>query len=362
MSARLEVDIRHRLGALSLDVAFASAGPVTVLFGRSGSGKTSLANIIAGLIRPDAGRVVCGDTVLADSGTRLFLPAHRRRIGYVFQDARLFPHLTVRRNLLYGRWFAGRGEAGPPFDRMVDLLGLGALLDRRPDSLSGGEKQRVAIGRALLAQPRLLVMDEPLASLDEGRKDEILGHIEQIAAAATVPIVYVTHSVREVIRLASHLALIDNGRLQAFGPLAAMLGRIGPAGETGPGEPVVLLDAVVAGIDPVFGLAHLETGIGGIEIARAGLRPGQRVRIRILASDVMLALRAPEAISARNLIAAEVVDLQPVPDGTNARVDVHLRAGDTAFPARITAKARHELGLAPGARVVAVIKSVAIES
>lgn len=362
MSGRLEVDIRHRLGALALEAAFTSDGPVTVLFGRSGSGKTSLANVIAGLIRPEAGRVVCGDAVLSDAGRRLFVPVHQRRIGYVFQDARLFPHLTVRRNLLYGRWFAGRDAAGPPFEEIVDLLGLGALLDRRPDRLSGGEKQRVAIGRALLARPRLLVMDEPLASLDEARKDEIIVYIAQIATSAKVPIVYVTHSVREVIRLASHVALMDNGRLQAFGPLATMLGRIGPAGETGPAEPGVLLEAVVREVDPAFGLAHLDTGMGGIEIARAGLRPGQRVRIRILASDVMLALRAPEAISARNLIAAQVIDLAPVPDGTGARVDAHLRAGQTTFAARITTKACHELGLVTGARVVAVIKSVAIES
>ncbi|HRO12272.1 molybdenum ABC transporter ATP-binding protein, partial [Amaricoccus sp.] len=184
----LAVDVRQRLGAFSLDVAFESAGRLTALFGHSGSGKTTLVNLIAGLSRPGEGRIAIDGHVLVDTATRTFLAPHRRRIGYVFQDARLFPHLTVRQNLAYGRLFSPRRERWADVPRIVEMLGIGELLDRRPARLSGGEKSRVAIGRALAASPRLVLMDEPLASLDEARKAEILPYIERLRDALGIPI------------------------------------------------------------------------------------------------------------------------------------------------------------------------------
>jgi molybdate transport system ATP-binding protein len=209
----LEVDVEHRLGAFRLAVAFIAQDGVTALFGPSGSGKTTLVNIIAGLIRPERGRVAVGGTVLVDCAAGTWLPPHRRRIGYVFQDGRLFPHLTVRRNLLYGRLFTPRLERAASLEQVVELLGIGDLLQRRPASLSGGEKQRVAIGRALLADPRLLLMDEPLAGLDEARREEILPYLERLRDRARLPIVYVSHVAAEVERLASTVVRLEAGRL-----------------------------------------------------------------------------------------------------------------------------------------------------
>src|SRR6185295_18647990 len=210
------VDIKHRLGDFTLDAQFETSVGLVALLGRSGSGKTSIINTIAGLINPDHGRVTIDDLVLIDTTRGIFIPPHRRRIGYVFQEGRLFPHLTVHQNLLYGRWFAPR-EAGGDFDGVVELLGIGGLLDRRPGRLSGGEKQRVAIGRALLAKPRLLLMDEPLASLDDARKAEILPYIEKLRDESEIPIVYVSHAVAEVARLAATIVVLADGRVEATG-------------------------------------------------------------------------------------------------------------------------------------------------
>src|SRR5271163_1709361 len=222
----LEVDIEHRLGAFALDIHFASGRGLTVLFGRSGAGKTSVVNAIAGLIRPQRGHIAVDGAVLLDTERGVFIPAHRRRIGYVFQEGRLFPHLTVRQNLLFGRWFAPR-DAAARFNDVVELLGIGPLLARRPGRLSGGEKQRVAIGRALLANPRLLLMDEPLASLDAARKDEILPYLERLRDGAMVPIVYVSHAAAEVARLATTIVLIADGSVRAVGPVAEVMGQAG---------------------------------------------------------------------------------------------------------------------------------------
>ena len=214
----LDVDIDHRRGAFRLQARFTAAPGLTALFGRSGSGKTSLVNIVGGLIRPDRGRVTIDGQTLVDTERSVFVPAHRRRIGYVFQDSRLFPHLSVRRNLLYGRWFVrGSGGATADLGAVIDLLGIGHLLERHPDSLSGGEKQRVAIGRALLARPRLLLMDEPLASLDEARRAEILPYIERLRDEAGVPILYVSHSVAEVARLATAVVILGEARSRRSG-------------------------------------------------------------------------------------------------------------------------------------------------
>lgn len=199
----LIVEAKQRLGAFSLDAAFTSERGVTALFGRSGSGKTSMIRIIAGLARPDEGRVVLDGEVLTETATGILVAKHRRRFGYVFQEARLFPHLSIRANLSYGRWFAARPAHSESFDHIVDLLGIETLLERSPSKLSGGEKQRVAIGRALLSSPRLLLMDEPLAALDDARKAEILPYLQRLRDETDIPIVYVSHSIAEVAQLAN---------------------------------------------------------------------------------------------------------------------------------------------------------------
>jgi molybdate transport system ATP-binding protein len=209
----IAVSITHRQGDFSLDVAFEADARVVALFGPSGSGKTTVLNIIAGLVRPKQARVVVQDRVLSDTQRGIFVPPHKRRVGYVFQDGRLFPHLTVRRNLAYGRWFTPPAAHWAKPDEVVALLGIGHLLDRSPRTLSGGEKQRVAIGRALLASPRLLLMDEPLASLDETRKRETLPYIERIRDELSIPIVYVSHSLAEVERLTDTIVRLEAGRV-----------------------------------------------------------------------------------------------------------------------------------------------------
>jgi molybdate transport system ATP-binding protein len=222
----LNVEVRTRLGVFLLDAGFATEGGVTAIFGRSGSGKTTLINIIAGLVRPEHGRVVLDKEVLLDTARGIDMPAYRRRIGYVFQEGRLFPHLNVRQNLLYGRWFAADDRGQESFDAVVEMLALGALLKRGTAKLSGGEKQRVAIGRALLASPRLLLMDEPLSSLDHQRKLEVVPYLERLRDQADVPIIYVSHSVPEVARLATTVVLIEDGKIVASGPTSQMMKRM----------------------------------------------------------------------------------------------------------------------------------------
>ena len=221
----LEVDVYRRLGAFTLDVRFTTDGGLTALFGRSGSGKTSLINIISGLLRPDRGRVAVDGKVLVDTARGVFVPAHRRRLGYIFQEPRLFPHLNVRQNLLYGHWFTPEKQRRERLERIIELLGIGGLLSRGPSLLSGGEKQRVAIGRALLASPHLLLMDEPLASLDEARKAEILPYLERLRDESRVPIVYVSHSVPEITRLATTMVLLSDGRVATTGTVSEIMGR-----------------------------------------------------------------------------------------------------------------------------------------
>jgi molybdate transport system ATP-binding protein len=223
-----EVTAKKKLGDFSLDMRFDSKAPVTALFGPSGSGKTSVANAISGLLKPDEGRIVVGDQVLFDSKARINVPVHRRRVRVIFQESRLFPHLNVRQNLLFGRWLA-RKSAGNEFDEVVHLLGIEKLLKRRPRTLSGGERQRVAIGRALLADPAALLMDEPLASLDQARKQEILPYLEKLVAGARVPILYVSHAREEIERLAQTVVTIEDGRVKSVGATIGKPQQAAPA-------------------------------------------------------------------------------------------------------------------------------------
>jgi len=354
---RLEVSIGKRLGAFALEAEFASEGGVTALFGRSGSGKTSVLNAIAGLLRPERGRIALDGEPLFDAAARIDLPAHRRRVGYVFQEGRLMPHLSVRQNLLYGRRFAGRSGPGE-MEHVVSLLGLGTLLERRPYDLSGGEKQRVAIGRALLAEPRILLMDEPLAALDAPRKSEILYYVERLRDELDVPIVYVSHALEEVVRLADTVVVMSEGRALDSGTVGETMARMELRPFLGRFEGGAVIEARVAEHDLEMGLARLDFPGGVLYAPDVDALVGERVRVRIRARDVSLALARPEAISMLNVLAGTVA---AIGEASGASVDVQLDVAGTALIARITRKSAAALGLAPGVPVYALIKSVAID-
>jgi molybdate transport system ATP-binding protein len=357
--AMLSVAIQHQQGDFAIDAAFDSEGGLTALFGRSGAGKTSVVNAIAGLVRPDHGRIALDDIVLTDTERAVFIPAHKRRIGYVFQEGRLFPHLSVRQNLLYGRWFAAhRTGRDSEIDRVVELLGIRALLGRHPANLSGGEKQRVAIGRALLAAPRLLIMDEPLASLDEGRKGEILPYIERLRDEVHIPIVYVSHSIPEVARLATTLVVLSEGRVAAVGPTASVMGRLDLFPLTGRAEAGALLATTIVGHDTGFGLTTLRARAGELRVPYLDLPVGAALRVRIRARDVMIALQPPLGLSALNVLPGTVAELGPA-DGPIR--EVRLDCAGAPLLARLTARSVETLALAPGRQVYAVIKSIAFD-
>ncbi len=350
----LDIDVNHRRGSFTISARFSAAPGLTALFGRSGSGKSTLVDIVGGLVRPDRGRVAVDGQVLVDTERGIFVPRHRRRIGYVFQDSRLFPHFSVRRNLLYGRWFNREaGAAATDLAPVVDLLGIDHLLERRPASLSGGEKQRVAIGRALLAHPQVLLMDEPLASLDESRRAEILPYIERLRDEMGVPILYVSHSVAEVARLATTVVILTDGKVTAVGPVADILSQADPS------DGGSVLDARVTRHDEPFQLTVLTSRAGELQVPRLDAPVGAAVRAYIRGRDVMLSLRPPEKISALNVLAGRIVTVVPADNGGQA--EVRLDCNGDALTARLTAKSVQRLGLAPGLPVYAVIKSVSFE-
>lgn len=352
----LSVDIQHHFAGFDLDVSFEAPRGVTALFGRSGSGKTTVVNAVAGLLRPDAGRVVLNGQTLFDRSARTWIAPHLRQIGYVFQEGRLFPHLSVRQNLHYGRWFARRPHSDPDFARVVDLLGIEALLSRRPAMLSGGEKQRVAIGRALLSAPRLLLMDEPLAALDEERKLEILPYLERLRDETDVPIVYVSHTVAEIARLATTIVVLKDGAVLRCGPATDVLGdpAVSPAlGVRGAGS---VLSAEICA-HHADGLTELMVGNGRLFLPRVASPIGTLVRVRVTAQDIMLALRRPDGISALNVLQGTVDDIH-IQDGQSAMVVVAV--GAQKLLAGITQRSCDALQLAPGTPCFAIMKSVAI--
>ncbi len=351
----LEVRLAHAFPAFTLDVAFEAPAGVTALFGRSGSGKTTVINAVAGLLRPDRGRVAVDGAVLCDTAAGIWVPPHRRRAAYVFQEGRLFPHLSVRQNLLYGRWFAGvRGRR--TLDDVVEMLGVGHLLGRRPGALSGGEKSRVALGRALLSAPRFLLMDEPLAALDEARKAEVLPYLERIRDETRVPIVYVSHSVAEVARLATTVAVLEAGRVVRAGPADEVLSDPEAVPMLGVREAGALLTGRVLCHHP-DGLTEIAISAGRLLLPRMTAVPGAAVRVRIEAQDVILARQRPEAISALNVLPGTVAALRR---GEGPGVVVQLRCGRDLILARITRRSAEALGIAPGAACWAVIKSMAV--
>ena len=354
----IEVDVSHRLGAFTLDVRFASSGRLTALFGESGSGKTSLVNVVAGLVRPDRGRVVVDGTVLVDTAAGVFVPAWRRRIGYVFQEGRLFPHLTVRQNLMFGRRFrpaAGR-EIG--LEAVAALLGIGDLLQRRPEALSGGEKQRVAIGRAFLSSPRLLLMDEPLAALDDARKDEIMPYVETLRDEYDIPIVYVSHSLREVSRLADDVVVLRGGAVVAAGDAAEVLSRADLVPRDAAAEAGALITARVHEHDARFNLTALQWAGGTLHVPRLDLPAGTSVRVRLRARDVMVATAAPVGLSALNVFPGVLAALR---DDGGGDVEAVIDCNGVKVAARLTGRSVETLGLRTGMPVHAVVKAVTLD-
>ena len=353
----LTIDIERELGAFRLRVAFDAGEGITALFGRSGSGKTSVVNAIAGLLRPDRGRIVLGGEPLFDSGTAVDVPTPKRRIGYVFQEGRLFPHLSVAQNLRYSGLFS-RGAPASQFAHVVDLLGLRDLLERRPGNLSGGEKQRVAIGRALLSSPRLLLLDEPLASLDAHRRNEVMQYIELLRDEIRIPVVYVSHSVEEVVRLADTVVLLSAGSVAAAGAAEEIMGRPDLRAATGTFEGGAVIDAKVVDQQMQYDIATLAFDGGTLSATGVDALIGEPVRVRIRARDVSIALERPRRISIQNILEGRVAEVRTGPLGV---VDVAIAVGTSILRSRITRRAADELGLAPGREVYALVKAVSLD-
>jgi molybdate transport system ATP-binding protein len=354
----LKVDVQRRVGSLDLAARFEADARVTALFGRSGAGKTSIVNMIAGLLEPERGRIEIDGQVLFDSARGVNVPADARRIGYVFQEGRLFPHLTVRGNLLYGHDLVPHAERYVAFDQIVQLLGLGDLLKRRPGDLSGGEKQRVAIGRALLANPRVLLLDEPLASLDTHRRDEIMQYIELMRDEMRIPMVYVSHAVEEVVRLADQVVLMAAGRVAAAGEVEEVMGRPDLRTAAGTFEGGAVIDAKVVRQDMRYDLATLAFDGGTLTVTSLDALIGEPVRVRIRARDVSIALDRPERISIQNVLPGKVAAIGTARGGI---VDVSIAVGSVTLRSRITERAVEQLALAPGRDVYAMIKAVSLD-
>ncbi|QGX97515.1 molybdenum ABC transporter ATP-binding protein [Roseovarius faecimaris] len=351
----VEADLRHAFRGFELDVTLRAGPGVTAIFGPSGSGKTTIINMISGLLHPDQGRVVIDGASVLDTAARRNIPPHKRRIGYVFQDGRLFPHLSVAGNIRFGARFAHSDPIASETE-IVDLLGLAPLMERLPGALSGGERQRVALARALLSAPRLLLMDEPLAALDEPRKDEILPYLEALRDRTGLPILYVSHSVAEVARLADHLILLQNGKIALSGSTQDILSTPAALPFLGVREAGSILRARVLGHDP-DGLSRLQLSSGELVLPRVDAKVGESLVIRILAQDVLIALQHPEGLSSRNILPVTVEGLHR---GGGPGVAVSLRLGEDVLLARVTARAADDLALRPGLDCFAVLKATTV--
>lgn len=353
----MTIEARFRIdrGDFSLDVDLEIPGRgVTAIFGPSGCGKTTLLRAMAGLERTRDGYLKVGEALWQGPG--YFLAPHRRALGYVFQEPSLFAHLDVRRNLTYGLKRLGRSSPRTSLDHAVELLGIGKLLERKPQQLSGGEAQRVAIARALAVSPAILLLDEPLAALDAQLKQEILPYLESLHRELDIPVLYVSHSRDEVARLADHLVLLRDGRVQAAGPVTKLFSQLDLPLAHDPGAQTVI-DATVTARDDRYGLAYLEFPGGQIAVAGERLSPGNRVRLQIVARDVSLALEQPTKSSILNLLPATIDGLA---EADAVQVTVRLIVGSTPLLSRITRKSVDELGLKPGLRVFAQVKTVAV--
>ena len=351
----LEVALRHRFGrdGFALDVAFTGTAGVTALFGPSGCGKSTILAAVAGLLRPQEGRIALDGAPLFDAVQRRFVSPDARRCAVVFQDARLFPHLSVETNLRFGLRRAPRDATGPSFEEVVALLGIGHLLGRRPRALSGGETQRVALGRALLARPRLLLMDEPLAALDGPRKAEVLPFIVRLRAAARIPILYVTHALDEVDALADRLVLLDAGRVIAEGLVEDLTARadlpLATRRDAG-----ALIACTVLAHDPTRGMTRLGFAGGELLAPLLAEAPGTRLRLRIRARDVAVALRPPEDVSIHNILPCRLTAILPA--ATPQEVFLRLDCSGAVLLARVLREVVGRLGLTSGMALFALVK------
>jgi molybdate transport system ATP-binding protein len=354
----LKVIAKKQRGAFMLDASFEVPTPgVVALFGRSGSGKSTLVNVIAGLLRPDTGWVELDGTRLLDTERNIEVPPERRRIGYVFQDARLFPHISVAGNLRY----AQRRAVAKPFvtlERVVDLLDLSPLMARTTQQLSGGERQRVAIGRALLTQPALLLLDEPLASLDASRREEVLPYLEILRDQVAIPMVYVSHNFDEALRLATHLVLMESGKSTAQGQMGEM--SLSPSVRAIIGADAVgaIVEGTVLGAD-ASGLTRVRIGEAELKINTDALAVGAQLRVQLLARDLIIAAAAPRSLSVRNTLRGIVKSVTDDADDSDLiRIDI----GGAVVMARVTKGATLDLGLAPGLPVWVLVNAVSLRS
>jgi len=352
----LEVDLQSTLGAFKLDTQLRAGQGATVIYGRSGSGKTSLINAIAGLSVPQNGYITLNDQTLFNAQKGVNLPLHQRRIGYVFQDARLFPHLNVAENIDFGARYVEIPLSPKQRDAVIEMLGIGALLQRRPAALSGGEKQRVALGRALLSAPNLLLLDEPLAALDMQRKQEILPYFERLRAEGGPPMIYVTHDMSEIVRLADHLCVLRNGRSVAQGTAEDVLANPANMKLIGVQDAGALITGVVD--------HHAEDGLSGIRLSagmlfapRMNVAVGTSVRIRIRAQDVILSQSEPKGMSSQNILQAKITAIE---EGVSSGFAIALSAGTDRLLARITARALSKMELKVGQSIWAVLKANAV--
>jgi molybdate transport system ATP-binding protein len=352
----LKVRVVKRRDDFTLDAHFEAPTPgVVALFGKSGCGKTTTIDIISGLLAADEARVELDGHVLADTAAGISVPPEQRRIGYVFQDGRLFPHMSVLRNLRYGLKRTRAPQQTIRLDQIVALLGLENLLQRQPYQLSGGERQRVSLGRALLSQPGMLLLDEPLAGLDTARREEVLPYLERLRDNLSIPMVYVSHQFDEVLQLATHVVLMDAGRVVAQGSLTEVSLVPQLRAIVGPDCVGAVLDGAVTSVDASCGMAELQVGSGSLNVSVSGVRVGERVRVQLLARDIILGVEEPRGLSVRNQLRGVVTEV--VEDEEVARL-VTVDVGGVTVLSRVTRGAVEALGLRIGMSVWVLVKAV----
>ncbi len=358
---RIDIAARSAFAGFALDMAEAiPLNGCTAIFGPSGAGKSTLLRMVAGFLRPDAGRIAFGDALWCDTGAGVHVPAHRRPVGYMFQDGRLFPHLSVEQNLLYADRRSVAAGARYTFGDIVKAFDLKPLLDRRPDSLSGGERQRAALARTMLTRPRLLLLDEPLSALDRGRKAEILPYLDNLAGRFGAPVLYVSHNVDEIVRIADQTVILKSGRVETIGATAEVLNAYGVDHGADAFDMGAVLTGAVIDHDDEYRLTRVALGDGVVSLPiNKQKSAGEAVNIRIDARNVAIAASAPQDISIRNVLPATITAMNRRPN--SPFIDIVLRVGDANLQAQVTKAASDDLSLAPGQSVYALVKTASFE-
>ena len=360
MRNAIAIDVQARRGGFKLDAsATFSVSGITVILGPSGAGKTTLLRVLAGLEKGAIGSIRIGPLYWLDSAHNVFLAPHRRAMGFVFQDGRLFPHLTVRGNLDYAERRVRQRPRHLDRDQILRVFHIDKLVEQPSTTLSGGEIQRVAIARALLTNPLLLLMDEPLSALDLPRRAEALSYIERIPRLFGIPIIYVTHAIEEAAQLAETLAIMNNGRIVATGPASDILARLDLAPYLGRFEAGVILNGTVIGEDRAFGITIVDIDGTALQVPSLGMAKGQTVRLRIRARDVSIAMAKPQGLSIRNILDVRIEEIAE--EEGSAFAELRLKAARQMLRARITRRSVSELELAPGKEVFALIKTIAVD-